>query len=210
MIAVAEGTMDEESRAPAADERIRAMVLAGDVGAAATALLRSLGPEVFGFLRASLGNESDADEVFASTSERVWRSLASFRWQCTLRTWTYVVARNEIARFADGTRRHHAGRVTPSQLDEVVAMVRTETRSALRTEKRNKLKELRDELPVDDRALLVLRIDRELEWEEVARTFLPESCTEEEIKRESARLRKRFQLVKRRLADRARQEGLLS
>jgi RNA polymerase sigma-70 factor, ECF subfamily len=204
--------MSEENRAPATDERIRAMVLAGHVGPAATRVLRDLGPEVFGFLRGALGSDTDADEVFAAASERVWLSLATFRWQCTLRTWVYVIARNEIARFVDGARRRNAGRVTPSELDQVIAVVRTETRSALRTEKRNKLRALRDELPVDDRTLLILRIDRDLQWEEIARTFLanPETCTEEEIRREAARCRKRFQLVKQRLAERARQEGLLS
>jgi RNA polymerase sigma-70 factor (ECF subfamily) len=56
-----------------------------------------------------------------------------------------------------------------------------------------------------------MRIDRDLPWEEVARAFLEdvEQETEEELKREAARLRKRFQLVKRRLAERAREEGLL-
>jgi RNA polymerase sigma-70 factor (ECF subfamily) len=200
----------EERPALASDDRVRAAVLAGDVAAAVTDLLQSLGPEVFGFLRGALGNDADADEVFAATSERIWRSLAGFRWQCTLRTWVYVIARHEVVRFVRGARRHKAGRVTPSALEDVVAAVRTETLSALRTEKRSKLKALRDELPVDDRTLLILRVDRSLRWEEIARAFLPdlESWTEEEVRRESARLRKRFQLVRKRLADRAREEGL--
>ncbi|MGH7296105.1 MAG: RNA polymerase sigma factor [Polyangiaceae bacterium] len=204
--------MSEESRPLAPEERVRAMVSAGDVSRATTAVLRDLGPEVFGFLRGALGDEADADEVFAATSERIWRSLSAFRWQCTLRTWAYVIARNEIARFIQGKKRRNAGRVTPSELDHVVAAVRTETQSALRSEKRDKLRALRDELPVDDRTLLILRVDRGLEWEAIARAFLedPEGCSEEQIKREAARLRKRFQLVKRRLSDRAREEGLLS
>lgn len=204
--------MSEESRATALDERIRGMVSGGDVRGAATQVIRQLGPEVFGFLRGALGSETDADEVFAAASERVWRSLPGFRWQSSLRTWFYVIARNEIARFIERRRRRDAGRVTASELEDVIARVRTETRSALRSEKRNKLEALRDELPVDDRTLLILRVDRDLSWEEIARAFLPdaESCTEEQIKREAARLRKRFQLVKQRLTERAREEGLLS
>jgi RNA polymerase sigma-70 factor (ECF subfamily) len=102
--------------------------------------------------------------------------------------------------------------VTPSELDEVVAVVRTETASALRTEKRTKLQALRDELSVDDRTLLILRVDRDLPWDEIARAFLadPEAVADEDrLRREAARLRKRFQLVKGRLAERAREEGLL-
>ena len=196
---------------PATDERVRSALAAGDVALAATDLLRSLGPEVFGFLRGALGNEADAEEVFSATSERVWRSLPGFRWQCTLRTWTYVIARHEIVRLLRGARRHNAGRVTTSALAGVVAAVRTDTLSALRSEKRSKLNALRDELPIDDRTLLILRVDRNLPWEEIAQAFLPESnnLADEDIRRESARLRKRFQLVRKRLTDRAREEGLL-
>jgi RNA polymerase sigma-70 factor (ECF subfamily) len=203
--------MEGDRPAPASDERVRAVLQAGDVGQAVTDLLRSLGPEVFGFLRGALGNDGDADEVFAATSERLWRSLATFRWQCTLRTWTYVIARHEVVRFLHGERRHKVGRVTTSALKEVVAAVRTETLSALRSEKKSKVKALRDELPVDDRTLLILRVDRNLQWEEIAHAFLSdvESPTAEEIRREAARLRKRFQIIRKRLADRAREEGLL-
>jgi RNA polymerase sigma-70 factor (ECF subfamily) len=203
--------MEGERPAHESDERVRAAILAGNVDDAVTEVLHSLGPEVFGFLRGALGNEPDADEVFALTGERIWRSLAGFRWQSTLRTWVYVIARHEMLRFLRGARRHRVGRVTPSALEDVVAAVRTETLSALRTEKRSKLEALRDELPVDDRTLLILRVDRSLKWEDIARAFLPDPDrqTEEQLRREAARLRKRFQLVRQRLTDRAREEGLL-
>jgi RNA polymerase sigma-70 factor (ECF subfamily) len=193
------------------DERLRQLVLSGEVDRAATEALRALGPEVFGFLHGVVRSDSDAEEIFAATSERVWRSISGFRWQCALRTWLYCIARNEMLRFVDGARKRNAGRVTPSALDDVVAGVRTETLSALRTQKRDTLRRLRDELPEDDRTLVILRIDRALSWGEIARAFLtdPENDTEDDVAREAARLRKRFQLVKRRLADRARDEGLL-
>jgi hypothetical protein len=57
----------------------------------------------------------------------------------------------------------------------------------------------------------VLRVDRDLPWEELARIFLDEeSPGEEALRRESARLRKRFQLVKGRLREMARAAGLLA
>ena len=83
--------------------------------------------------------------------------------------------------------------------------VRTETRSFLRTNARTRLEEVRDELPEADRALLVLRVDRGLEWAELARVFLEGegSVTDAAgLTREAARLRKRFQLVKERLRER--------
>lgn len=190
------------------DLEARALVDAGQLEPVATGVISQLGGEVYGFLRASLGSDSDADDTFAATCERMWRGLATFRWQCSLRTWIYVIARNEAARTARGTRRIQVGRVAPSQV-ELIAAVRTETRSRLKSEKLDRFRALRDELPADDRMLLILRIDRGLAWGEVARTFLeadePDAA---ELQRETVRLRKRFQLVKQRLATRAREEGL--
>jgi RNA polymerase sigma-70 factor (ECF subfamily) len=203
--------MDQPRDVSTTDERARRLAEAGDAAAAATLVLRELGPELFGFLRATLGSQADADEAFAATSERIWRSLPSFQWRSSVRTWVYVVARNEASRLRRGARRRNAGRVTPSQLEDVVAVVRTETQSALRTEKRDKIRALREELSVDDRTLLILRIDRELEWPAVARIFLGDEASDDEVtKREAARLRKRFQLVKQRIIERAREEGLLT
>lgn len=52
---------------------------------ATTLVLRTLGPEILGFLSAVLGNV-DGDEVFAAFSESLWRSLAGYRSQCGIRT----------------------------------------------------------------------------------------------------------------------------
>jgi RNA polymerase sigma-70 factor (ECF subfamily) len=81
----------------------------------------------------------------------------------------------------------------------------------LRTETKSKLVELRQRLPDDDQLLLILRIDRHLSWEELARVFLEEreDASAEALKRESARLRKRFQLVKERLRALAVEHGLV-
>jgi RNA polymerase sigma-70 factor (ECF subfamily) len=187
------------------------MLASGNATAAATETLRTLGPEVLGFLSGVLGDDADADEVFAAMSERLWHSLVSFEWRCSLRTWAYVIARHEISRFRRRARRHLAGRVRISELADAIAAVHSETRSTQRSARRRKLTVLRDELPPDDRTLLVLRVDRDLSWEEIALVFIrdPRRCTEENRKREAARLRKRFQLVKERLARRVREEGLL-
>jgi RNA polymerase sigma-70 factor (ECF subfamily) len=80
----------------------------------------------------------------------------------------------------------------------------------LKTDAKVALTRLRDELPQEDRTLLVLRVDRGLPWEDLARVFLDEeSPAEGDLRRESARLRKRYQLVKERLRVRAREVGLL-
>ena len=186
------------------DERARGLLAAGDTGGATTIVLRELGPELFGFLTGVLG-DSDADEVFARLSVRLWRSLDGFEGRCTLRTWAYVLARHELGRFRRGVKRH-AEHVPVSALADVLAAARNTTRSAIATEKQVKLTSLRDELPVEDRTLLILRVDRDLAWDEIALAFAenPETFSDEDRKRESARLRKRYQLVKQRLVARVR------
>jgi RNA polymerase sigma-70 factor (ECF subfamily) len=194
------------------DERVRALLSTGDAPAAIREALRALGPDVLGFLHGVLRSEADAEEVFAIVSERLWKSLATFEWRCSLRTWSHVIAGREAQRFRRGERRHVQGRVALSELAEVIAAVKTETRSQHRTARERAVSRLREELAEEDRALLVLRVDRELPWDDIALAFSddPERCSEEDRKREAARLRKRFQNIKRRLADRARTEGLLT
>ncbi|HEX4423409.1 MAG TPA: sigma-70 family RNA polymerase sigma factor [Kofleriaceae bacterium] len=167
--------------------------------------MRELGPEILGFLSGVLGND-DADEVFSTLSERLWRSLTGFEGRCSLRTWTYVLARHELGRFRRGIRRHEDGRVPISELQEVLAAVKTQNRSTLARDRRDTLERLRDELPIEDRTLLILRVDRNLSWDEIALAFAedPETFGDHDRRRESARLRKRFQLVKQRLMARAR------
>ena len=188
------------------DEQIRRLLAVGDVSQATTLAIRELGPEVLGFLSGVLGDDDDADEVFSRFCVRLWRSLKGFEGRCALRSWMYVLARQGIGRFRRGERRHANGRVPISELEEVLEAVRTRTRSTLVAERRNALAQLRNELPIDDRTLLILRVDRTLQWEDIALAFAtdPEACTDEDKKRESARLRKRFQLIKRRLVARAR------
>jgi RNA polymerase sigma-70 factor (ECF subfamily) len=88
--------------------------------------------------------------------------------------------------------------------------VRTATLPLLKTEGRSALRRLRDELSHEDKLLLVLRADRGLAWDELARVFLETPSPDDAaLRRESARLRKRFQLVKQRLRERAKAMGML-
>jgi RNA polymerase sigma-70 factor (ECF subfamily) len=193
------------------DGRVRSLLAAGDTSGAATLVLRELGPEVLGFLSGVLG-DADADEVYSALSERLWKSLRGFEGRCSLRTWTYVLARREITRFRKGMRRHAEGRVPLSELKDVLAVPRSRSRSALATHKQRQLTALRDELPIEDRTLLILRVDRKLAFDEIALAFAdnPEVFAEVDRKREAARLRKRFQLVKQRLVARLRRHAIAS
>lgn len=185
------------------DDRIRELLGARQISEATTLALRVLGPEMLGFLSGVLG-DADGDEAFQSFSEHLWRSLDRFQGRCTMRTWAYVIARRAISKFRRGERRHLEGRVPISELQDVLEEVR-KTRTTLAAD-RQRLTKLRDELKIPDRMLLIMRVDRSLSFEEIAMAFAddPDVLSTEELKRESARLRKRFQLVKRSLMERLR------
>lgn len=89
--------------------------------------------------------------------------------------------------------------------------LRSATRNHLKTEVKTKMRELRERLPQDDQMLIVLRINQKLSWNEIAVIISGEGdAMEDEAKRRwSARLRKRFQLLKEQLREMAAAEGLL-
>jgi hypothetical protein len=56
--------------------------------------------------------------------------------------------------------------------------------------------ELRNTLDPDDQVLLVLRVDRELAWREIAIVMLGDQAADEDVTRKAATLRKQFERVK--------------
>jgi RNA polymerase sigma-70 factor, ECF subfamily len=191
------------------EARARSLCEQGDYAGAAGAAIRGYGPEIFGLLASLHPNEDEAADVFSTFSEALWRGLPDFDWECSLRTWAYVIARNASRRCREQARRHAARHIPLSQdsaVTQAAQEVRTATLSFLRTAKRDRLAALRDALPEDDRMLLVLRIDRGLTWDDLARVL---GAADAPLKRESARLRKRFQLVKEKLMALAKREGLV-
>ncbi|MGO8997593.1 MAG: RNA polymerase sigma factor [Polyangiaceae bacterium] len=188
-----------------ASAAVRAACASGDYGKATTEALREYGAELFGFLVGMHGDYDAASEAFAVFSERLWQSMRRFEWECSLRTWCYRLARNaaiDVQRAARGKR--HVGLSSAPEVLEMAARLRTTTMSALRSANRTALERLRDELSEEDRSLLVLRVDRKLEWREVAVVLGgnrdgEDGFDEPALKREAARLRKRFQIVVARL-----------
>lgn len=206
--------MDVAAR-EALEADLRRLCDGADYDGAASAALRGYGPEIFGFLLTLHRDEGDAGDVFSAFSENLWRGLSKFGWQCTLRAWAYTLARNASHRYRRDAKRHVRGRVPltgSSDVDALVQKVRTETIEYLKTEQKDRFAMLRESLPADDQMLLVLRVDRRLAWEELARVTLGEDVgdpTAEDLKKESARLRKRFQLVKEKLLEMGKEAGLV-
>lgn len=196
------------------EETIRAAHARRDFDGATTATLRAYGPEIFSLLLAMHRDRTQADEAFSVFAERLWTTMGRFEWACSMRTWAYLLARRaarDVRRSARPRAQRHVALSETSAIGALVAQVRTQTASIYAQENRDAIAKLRDELPEEDQLLLVLRVDRGLEWQDLARVFLEgeETPSEEDVKRESARLRKRFQLVKERLLAMGTERGLL-
>jgi len=181
----------------------------GDYKEAATRLLGGYGREILAFLVARTGNVQEASEAFSAFSEDLWLGLPRFERRASARVWAYTVARHAAIRLKSAPHRRAERNVPLSEaaeLAEVEARARTETLDYLRTEKKDRIARLRDDLPEEDRTLLVLRINRAMSWEEVARVFLSEenAVDDASLRKEAARLRKRFQLVTDKLRHRAK------
>jgi len=185
---------------------IRRLCLKQDFEAATTAALRGYGQEIYGFLLGFHRRDEDAAEVFSLFSEKVWKGLRTFDWASSFRTWAYTIARNTSLRYR-GTTVKRARRFPAlpdgSFLEEIAERVRSATKSYLRTEVKDRVAQLRESLSPEDQMLLVLRVDRKLAWLDLARVLRDESATpsNEELNRESAKLRKRFQTIKEKLLD---------
>ncbi len=183
------------------EQAIREACQREDWQTAATLALRRYGPEVLGFLVGLANSDQRGREVFSAFCEDLWRGLPGFAWDCSLRTWLYVLARHACSREKRGERRRPRG-VPLSQAPSVAGVawqVRSGTRTYQQTEVKERVRGLREALPELDRMLLILRVDRELSWRDLARVVLGGSPTPVELEREAVRLRKRFQLVKERL-----------
>jgi RNA polymerase sigma-70 factor, ECF subfamily len=183
------------------EDRLRAYCFAGRADEAAKLALSVHGPEIMSYLVAMLRDEDASAEAFSIFVTGLWRGLPRFRWECSFRTWSYVLARRaQIAVVRERSRRRREVRLS-HEIDRLAQRIRTETLEYLRTGARDRLARLRDELAPDDQALLVLRVDRNLSWPDIARVMsdADEADSAEAVARLAATLRKRFERVKERL-----------
>jgi RNA polymerase sigma-70 factor (ECF subfamily) len=164
-------------------------------------------------LSSRLRSEAEADEVFSQFLERLWKGLPGFQHRCSVRTWCYTLARHAAdTRYAANVAvnaRHSS--LTDGALQRAVEQVRTETQIYQRTQTKDRMRELRQRLSAEEQALIILRVDRGLDWRELAQVMLheDEAPPSLELDRSAARLRKRFQAARDKLKQLAIEAGLL-
>ena len=198
-------TNERDARREAVEAPLRAAAERGDWERAVTQALRLYGAELLSFLQAVAKNDDLAAEAFAELGEDLWRGLPSFRWSSSLRSWLYTLARNALNQLRRDPRRRAERNLPLSVAPEVEDVLRTATRDIQRTEVKDAFRELREELDPEEHELLLLRLDRELSWKDIARI----TGGDADVDARAATLRKRFERAKERLKKLALDRGLI-
>ena len=178
----------------------------------ASLVIESYGSEVLSFLELMLRDHTDSNDAFAQACEDLWKGLARFEGRAAMKTWFFTLARHAALRLRRSPHRQspHLGEL--SDIAEIAERVRSRTKPYLSTNVKLGFAAIRDSLDDSDRMLLVLRVDRAMSWNDVARVMADEGDGEsdDEVSRVAARLRKRFQSVKQTIRERARETGLIA
>ena len=147
---------------------ITRLLEAGDLPAAASVIMRGYGPAILGYLFGLTRDEDRADDVFLQFCEDLWRGLPGFRRDSSSRTWVYTVAWHAWLRQERDAYRRHGRPLASEEMSRLAAEVRSTTALHLKSEVKDAVARLREQLSPAEQSLLVLRVDRELSWGEVA------------------------------------------
>lgn len=191
------------------ERELRAYIGAGEIERATTLAVSAYGPELLGYLQAMARDDDLASDAFSITCEQLWTHLARFRWEASLRTWLYQVARNALSRLRKSPARRDERNLPLSLVTSIAEARRSTTAIYQRTESKNALRELREALDPVDHELLLLRLDRGMSWKDIARATSEAELDAAALTTRAAALRKRYERVKLELRDKAIAAGLL-
>jgi RNA polymerase sigma-70 factor (ECF subfamily) len=195
------------------ERRIRRHHQRSELKEAATAAIEGFGPEILGFLVAVVRDKALAGEVFAQFCEELWSRLAAFHWKASFRPWLYGLAWMAWQRL----RREPHFRKTislPEEPEITAAEQRVRTVELARSESAldEGVARLRQSLDPEDHALLILRIDRNMSWEEIATVMIggEEAREDAALGRKAAFVQERFSRVTANLKQLAREKQLIT
>lgn len=154
---------------PGADANDDLLMLAwvgGDVAAFETLYARHRGP-LYRFLMRHLRNQALADEFFQDVWQRVIAAREGWKPEAAFSTWLFRIAHN---RLNDHWRAAKHRPPAPDDADERAARVADPTtpeRELSDFEQRRRLQRALEELPDEQREVLLLRLEQELSLEEI-------------------------------------------
>ena len=148
------------------DEELMLAYAAGDVAAFQTLYSRHRGP-LFRHLTRQVRDSALAEELFQDVWQRVITARERYRPEARFGTWLYQIAHNRVT---DHWRAKQHRPDAPGDADELAARVpdpETPERQLSAFEERHRLQRALEELPEDQREVVLLRLEQELSLEEI-------------------------------------------
>ncbi|MFY2764541.1 RNA polymerase sigma factor [Arenimonas sp. MALMAid1274] len=150
------------------DEELMLAYGAGDIAAFQALYSRHRGP-LFRHLARQLRDPGLAEEYFQDVWQRVITARERYRPDARFATWLYQIAHN---RLTDHWRAKQHRPSAPEDADELAAKVpdpETPERTLSAFEERRRLQRALEELPDDQREVVLLRLEQELSLEEIGK-----------------------------------------
>ena len=148
------------------DEELMLAYAAGDVTAFQALYSRHRGP-LFRHLQRQLRDPSLAEEFFQDTWQRVVTARDRYRPEAKFATWLYQIAHNRVADHWRARQHRPPAPDDATELAERVPDPDTPERSLSAFEERRRLQLALEELPDDQREVVLLRLEQELSLEEI-------------------------------------------
>lgn len=191
------------------ERSIRELVEGGDIDGATTLAVKEYGPELHSFLCALARDPARADEAFSDMIERLWKGLAKFRWEATVRTWAYQLARHALHAVRRDPRARVERNLPLSVVTSMAAVPRTSTAPFARSSVKSEIRQMIEALDPDDYELMVLRLDQGMAWKDIARATADDELDGTALDQRAAACRKRYERIKEQLRVAAAQRGLI-
>jgi RNA polymerase sigma-70 factor (ECF subfamily) len=176
---------------------------AGDVARTTTLALQHYGPQILRYLRGTLRNDGELGDVYSRFTEKLWLSLPAFARDCTFSTWCHKLAWYAVLEHRRGIARRRERGLDTGEASAIVQHARDSTAAFLKTEAKDRLAVIRDALDPEERSLLLLRMEQQLPWRNVAAIMADEGQPASE-----AALRKRFERLREKLRTLFKDHGL--
>lgn len=200
----------EDAKRDQLEATIKHACQAGDINTAVTVALQGYDNEIRSFLVARLDVKADADEVLSMFHRDVLRGIEKFAWRSMFRTWAYKVARNAMYRFE--AQRGSKGRLVPISDNPHIEnpSPRAKTAPWQKTTVKDVFRQVRGELAPEEQDILILRVDRAMSWNDVARALQDSEADElegEALHRRTNSLKKQFERIQDTLRERMKSLG---
>ena len=164
--AVAKARRLESMQGEPTDEELMLAYAAGDVTAFQTLYSRHRGP-LFRHLQRQLRDPGLAEEFFQDTWQRVITARDRYRPEAKFSTWLYQIAHNRVTDHWRAKQHRPSAPEDAAELAERVPDPETPERTLSAFEERRRLQRALEELPDDQREVVLLRLEQELSLEEI-------------------------------------------